>query len=481
MKTWRSWMPLALVFVLATVPLGCGDDDDGPPAPAPAAKIRVVHASPDAPAVDVYARGVDTPLFANAGYGQATQYATVPAGDYIIDLRAAGAAATSAPAYSTGMLTLGDGAVVTAVAAGLLGSSANADRFRVLALAEGFGAQAAGQARVRIVHAGADAPAVAVDVGDDGAPEIASLGRFEDTGDAGVALPAGTPLQVGIRLPEDAGGARVTAFTIPALGSGAEYFVVATGLLSELPRDAAGFVLVAVPSGGAAAVVRQNPVVFALHAGPDAPPVDLGAGEAALASDLAFGELSGAIQVPPGSYPIDVYAAGGLDVGDAPVATVPTPELAAGERYLAIATGFLAPAAGEGNFQILFERDGFDVAGAGARVRVVHASPNAPAVDVGVVADGGFSAVAPLSGLEFGAASDEAGVALPAGTYTLGVAPAGTMTPVATFGVALGGDQSVFSVAAGSLGGGEGRESFLLIAIDTSVFPWAAAAVAPNA
>ncbi|MFN7954779.1 MAG: DUF4397 domain-containing protein [bacterium] len=480
MKTWQRWMGLAVLGVLAMAPLGCGDDDEKP-APEPTARIRVVHASPDAPAVDVYARGLDTPLFANAGYGQATQYASVPAGDYVIDLRAAGAAPTSAPAFSTGTLTLAGGDVVTAVAAGLLGSSAAADRFRVLALAEDFATQTPGQARVRIVHAGADAPAVAVDVGDDGSAEIASLGRFADTGATGVALPAGTALQVGIRLPENAGGARVTGFTIPALGSGAEYFVVATGLLSELPRDAAGFVLVAVPNGSEAAVVRQNPVVFALHAGPDAPPVDLGAGGAALATNLAFGELSGSIQVPPGAYPLDVYAAGGLGGGDAPVATVTTPELAAGERYLAVATGFLAAGEGEGAFQILFERDGFDVAGSEALVRVVHASPDAPVVDVGVIGEGGFSAVEPLSGLAFGSASDEAGVALPAGTYTLGVAAAGTTTPAATFGVPLTSGQKVFGVAAGALGGGDGREGFRLIAVDTSVFPWAAATIAPNA
>jgi hypothetical protein len=473
-------MGLMLLGVLAMTPLGCGDDNDKTPAPEPTARIRVVHASPDAPAVDVYARGVATPLFADVEYGEATQYATVPAGDYVIDLRATGASATSAPAFSTGSLTLTDGASITALASGLLGSTDGDDRFRVLALADAFGADGAGQARVRIVHAGADAPAVAIDVGDDGSPEVASLGRFADTGEAGVTLPAGQSLQVGIRLTEADGGARVTAFTIPALGSGASYYVVATGLLAELPRDAAGFGLLAVDEGGSAALVRQNPVVFALHAGPDAPAVDLGAGGAALATDLSFGNLSAPIQVAPGSYPIDVYAAGGLEAGDAPVATVTTPALAAGERYLAIATGFLAPAEGENGFGIVFERDGFDAAGSDALVRVVHASPDAPAVDVGVVTDGVFGAVEPLSGLAFGDASDEGGVTLAAGTYTLGVAPAGTTTAVATFGVPLASGQKVFGVAAGALGGGEGRESFRLIAIDTAIFPWAAASLLPN-
>jgi hypothetical protein len=333
---------------------------------------------------------------------------------------------------------------------------------------------------VWIVHGGADAPAVAVDVGDDGTPEIASLERFADTGASGASLPAGQVLQVGIRLPESSGGARVTGFTVPALGSGVSYYLVATGLLGDLPRDAAGFGLLAVDQGGTAALVRQNPVVFALHAGPDAPAVDLGAGGAALATDLSFGNLSAAIQVAPASYPIDIYAAGGLAAGDAPVATVTTPELAAGERYLAIATGLLAPTGSEGAFQVLFERDGFGAAGSDGLVRVVHASPDAPTVDVGVVSAGVFSAVAPLSGLAFGAASDEAGVGLSAGTYTLGVAAAGSTTPVATFDVPLASGQRVFGVAAGALGGGAGREPFRLIAIDTSVFPWAAAGVAPN-
>ena len=42
------------------------------------------------------------------------------------------------------------------------------------------------------------------------------------------------------------------------------------------------------------------------------------------------------------------------------------------------------------------------------------------------------------------------GGTLAAGTYTLGVAPAGTTTAVATFGVPLASGQKVFGVAAGA-------------------------------
>ena len=46
--------------------------------------IRVVHASPDAPAVDVYAEGVSSPLLEDVAYGETTSYLSVDPGTYNI-------------------------------------------------------------------------------------------------------------------------------------------------------------------------------------------------------------------------------------------------------------------------------------------------------------------------------------------------------------------------------------------------------------
>lgn len=466
-------LSMAALLAVSAAFTGCSDDDDNPinPPMGEGAELRVVHASPDAGNVDIYAEGVAAPLLSNVPYTATSAYLELAPGEYNIQLRPAGAAASSAPVFETGPVTVPEGAKITAIAAGLAGSSNAADRLRVLLMAESFAAPGAGNAIVRVVHASADAPTVAVDVGNDGTPEIASLARFADTGAAGVALPAGSPLAIGIWA--GAPLARVTALTTPALPAGGEIFVIATGLLSELPRDADGFGLLAVGPAGTIGLIRQNPTVFVLHASPDAPAVNLNlAGTSTnVVANLAFGALSAPLQVAPGTVSLDVLVA----AGGAFVANYTTPALAAGERYLAIASGYAANPARA--FTVLALQDEFAPA-AGARVRVLHASPDAPAVDVGVVAGMSFTPVGAFSGLAFGNASAGAGLELGAGALTIGVAAAGTTTPVATFDLSLAGGQRAFAVAGGSLAAG--GQSFRLLLVDVTAFPWQTVSVLPN-
>lgn len=79
------------------------------------------------------------------------------------------------------------------------------------------------------MHAGADAPAVDLDVGNDDPtkPEVSGLARFTDTGAAGIALPAGQRLAIGVAKDSS----RVTSFTTPKLPDGGQLLVIATGLL----------------------------------------------------------------------------------------------------------------------------------------------------------------------------------------------------------------------------------------------------------
>lgn len=492
----RRWQRLGWVVAFAGVGLvGCGDDDDTTPAvdagitdagggdAAPpidatvtGAMVRVVHASPGAPAVDIYAGpGSTTPIISDLAYGEASNYLPVPDGTTTVLVRAAGSPASGTPAFMAD-LTLSDGQKVTAVAAGLLSSTAEADRFRIVPLVEGFGADAAGSARVRVVHAGADAPTVAIDVGDDGSSEVESLARFADTGAAGVALPSGAALQIGIR----AGGARVTAFTTPNLPDQSELFVIATGLLSELPREEQGFGLLAVGEAGVVGLIRQNPVVYALHGSPDAPPVDVFAATSELADDLEFGELSAAIQVPPGAYTLDFFAHadGSARPAGSPAASAMTPALAAGERYLAMASGFLSPEGAEPAFRLIAAADEFALDdAANARVRVVHGSPDAPNVDVGPVASGVITPV--LEDVPFAASSPGAGLMLAPGAIQIGIAEAGSTTPAAAFDLNLTAGLRAFAVAAGALTAVSGEESFRLLVVDTSVSPWTVASVDP--
>jgi hypothetical protein len=458
-----------------------GDDDagdtDGPTDEPPPgmARIRVIHGSPDAPAVDIYVEGSDEPLVTGLAYSETSAWIDVPAGEYNVLVRAAGASPLDTPVYETGTLALPEGAIVSALAAGLLDAGEN-NAFRVIPLVDGFEDARPGEARVRIVHAGVDAPGVDIDVGDDGTAEIESLTRFTETGAAGVPLPAGEALQIGIL----AGGERVTAFTTPPLAEGQELIVVATGRLDRLAREADGFSLLAVDEAGGLGLVRQNPVVYALHAGADAPEVDICAGDTVIASHLYFGGMARA-QVPPGAYDLDFYAAPSNCAGTV-AASDSTPMLEPGERYLAIATGELTPSAEEPPLQIVAFRDDFPLdAPEDAVFSLVH-SASAPMVDVGIVTGTQIEAGNLLEeDLKWPSQSQQFSVE--PFTYQIGVAAAGgqmPLHPIASFHVPATAGMRAFVVAAGDLVPETTEAGFRLLAVDTAGADWTVTAIVPN-
>jgi hypothetical protein len=179
------------------------------------------------------------------------------------------------------------------------------------------------------------------------------------------------------------------------------------------------------------------------HLSPDAPNVDVYVnGEPALAN-VPYTTVSGYLPLPAGTQQITVYATGDTStpVIDAPV------ELAAGGAYTVAAVGLVA----DGSIMAQVYDDDLRAPSAGnAKVRVVHASPDAGPVDV--VPRGGDPLV---TGLTFPNATAYAEV--PAGTYTLDVNATGTNQTVLTVpdaALASGGVYTAFAVGtvyAGSL------------------------------
>ena len=68
--------------------------------------VRLAHLSPNAPAVDVYLYSFGNPqarlVLHHVSYGTVSPYQDVPAGNYTVSMRSAGAAATAQPLLSTG-------------------------------------------------------------------------------------------------------------------------------------------------------------------------------------------------------------------------------------------------------------------------------------------------------------------------------------------------------------------------------------------
>lgn len=50
-------------------------------------RVRLIHASPEAPTVDVTVEGTGDVLYRNVGFGDSGGYTMIPAGDYTLEIR----------------------------------------------------------------------------------------------------------------------------------------------------------------------------------------------------------------------------------------------------------------------------------------------------------------------------------------------------------------------------------------------------------
>jgi hypothetical protein len=203
-------------------------------------RVRVVHASPDAPAVDVLVNnGV---AFSNAAFKGITPYAALAAGAYDVKVVPAGA---TEPAVISANLTLEADKDYTVVAVGKLAE------IEPLVLVDNNSAPAAGKAHVRFVHASPDAPAV--DIAVKGGPVLFSNVAFKGVGDY-LPVDAAT-YDLEVRL----AGTTTVALAVPgvALNAGTVYTVFAMGLASGEPA------LAAVPSVDAASAPAVLPTTGA--------------------------------------------------------------------------------------------------------------------------------------------------------------------------------------------------------------------------
>ncbi|WP_110112212.1 DUF4397 domain-containing protein [Bacillus sp. CGMCC 1.16541] len=120
------------------------------------AMVRIVHASPDAPAVDVYVN--DEAVVEGAAFKAATDYLSVPAGTHKVEIYAAGTKGQEDPVIATDLTV--DGGKAYTVAA--INQVANLD----LKVLEDEMNTTEGKAKVRVGHFSPDAPAVNVGVTD---------------------------------------------------------------------------------------------------------------------------------------------------------------------------------------------------------------------------------------------------------------------------------------------------------------------------
>ncbi|HLU35393.1 MAG TPA: DUF4397 domain-containing protein [Thermomicrobiales bacterium] len=411
-----------------TTALGIGGEGD--------ACVSIVHASPDAPLVEIYVDG--ELVLSGLGFGWWSEWVALPAGDHQVQVTASGSAPDTAVIDAT--LTLEAGMAYQVAATGFLEDiTPQVFPADVTELADDT-------ARVRVVHTVPDAPAV--DIAVTGGDVL--VGNLEfPTASEYLEVPAGNyDLEVRVAGTED------VVLPLPGveLEGGTVYDVYAIGTAADgeifpfvIPSSIAGTSMAADDSMTACAVVlgigaESDSCVNILHASPDAPAVDIWVNGDVALSGVEFGAFSGWLALPAGEYRVQVTPAGqGADTAviDA------TLTLDEGMAYHVAATGTLSMI----NAQV-YAADLAQTDQGNARVRVIHASPDAPAVDIAVT---GGDVLIP--GLEFPNGSDY--LETPAGTYDLEVRAAGTMdVALALPGVTLEAGTVYEIIAVGQLSDG---------------------------
>lgn len=431
---------LVLMLSASMVLAACGDDDNVFVAPTPSVGegvVRVLHASPDAPAVNVLVDG--TEVLSAVPFETGSGNLTLAEGTYSVQVDAL------TPGGAVTVLGPLDINVTTNFATDIIAAGATAS-IEALGFTRANTAPPTGSVRVSVIHAAAGAPPVDVYVTEPGADLSASapLGSFAfreslqpaivPAGDYQIRItPAGTTTVVfdsgTVVLPADA-GLVVSAIDNVDPGTSPVKLVVQDGSGSFVLED-----------------INAPATVRVVHNSPDAPPVDVIVNDDflnPLVEDLTFPGFTGYIEVPPAIYNVKVTAANnpGLVVIDADL------DLAT-EEYSVYAMDFLA------NIQpLVLVDDNRDVA-TEARVRIVHGSPSAGPVDIYVTAPGADLMTSDPAFVAVPFLADTDYVSLAAGSYDVTVTPTGTKTAAigpATVDLQAGGVYT--AVARDAQGGG---------------------------
>ncbi len=409
---------------------GC-DSDSGnrvqpnppPPPPVETFNLQVLHASPDAPAVNVLADG--TEVISGLDYKSGTEALELEVGTYSIEVEGilpGGNATVIGPVD----LTFDANLTYTIVAAN------DVANIEPVVVSQDRAAPAAGNAKLFVIHGAAAAPAVDVYVTAPGADLTASapVGSFAFGGTIGPAEVAAGDYQVRVTVAGDATAVVFDTGTIP-LNDQDDLVLTA---VANTAGGASPISLVGQTGTGSIEILDEA-TPFGLrvgHLSPDTPNVDVIIDGGEYLTDVPFPAVTGFDPLPAGTYNVAVQAAG--NPGVVPIGPVDlTFEAGTWTSILAVNTF--------SNIEPLIITDAPRSIATNAQVRIIHASPTASTVDIYVTAVGAdINNEAPLlAGVEFKDFTDY--LALAAGDYDVTVTPAGTKTAAigpATISVADG-------------------------------------------
>jgi hypothetical protein len=431
MKFSRSFF---ILLILMTVSIGCSDDDNNAVIPLDSASIRVLHASPDAPNVDVL---VDNKVvLSDVSYKQASDFLSVLVGTRNVKVSAAGTLTTVIDAD----LTLAFDSFTTIIAANIL------DEIEPLVLKDKITPPSGNLLNIRVVHSAPSAPPVDVYVTAPGADLNAAVPTLSDV--------AFLEFSDFLEVPEGDYQIRVTSFgskdsvfdsgTV-TLDAGSIFSAVAVDATSgESPISLV--VLTNDPTTPFFEIDDKSASLRVLHGSPNAPNVDVLIDDEVVLEDVPYKTASKFLSVASGSRNIKVNASGTST-------TVINADLFAALNSFTtiIAADFL-----EQIVPLVLPDENTPPADPDSlKVRVVHGAPSAPPVDVYVTVPGlDISTTSPtLSDVAFKGIS--AFLEVLEGNYQIRLTEVGSDTPIYDSGeIQLVAGSILTVVAVDATGGG---------------------------
>jgi len=307
----------------------------------------ILHGSSDAPTVDVLARRVAT-LVDNASYGDITNYITVPAASYILDVTPGNNNSAIVASFQANLSGLGGGAAVV-FASGFLtpGNNQNGPAFGLFAALPNGDVVTFPQvqlARLQVIHNAADVAASVVDIYLDGAILLNNFSFRNAT--PFIDAPAGVEINIGVAPGNSTSASDTLKNFRLTLNNGAAYVAIANGILNPSTYaanpDGRNTAFTLFIKAMARETGTSNNVDFlVLHGSTDAPTVDVIArGVASLVDNAAYSDLTNYITVPPSAYTLDLTLADGTSLVQSYIADLSS---LGGGSAVVFASGFLIP------------------------------------------------------------------------------------------------------------------------------------------
>ncbi|WP_394176940.1 DUF4397 domain-containing protein [Thalassotalea litorea] len=419
-------------FLLGVIS-GCDNDDNGsgeitpPEPPAPQTMVRVIHGSPDAPAVNVLAGGSVVDALAGLDFAMGSPFLSLDAGTYPLTVDAILADETTTQVLDLGDVDLMADTEYTVFAHGTV---TNMDLAPAV-IANPVSAVGDGNIRVQVLHGSSIAPMVNLHVtgADDELGEpLATLSYGDVTGQ--VEVPAGV-YRVRLVVAEgDSMGAVAFDAVLPDLPAGADLFVAAT---TNTGVPTSPVFLLANDGTDTLKIIddRTQAWVRVVHAAADVPNVDIlvNGNKVSALSNAPFTGVTGNVPVDPGTYMVDTV----LTADNSVVGITGDLMLEADMKYTVNAVGTL-DSSDDAALEYYVQVDDARMVATEAQVRLTHAHPSVGNVDIYVTADGDISNASPVwTDVPFKA--DTGFVSLPPGDYVVQVTLTGTDTIAIDTGV----------------------------------------------